>query len=204
MTIQCTLMLLAWLLTLCIPASAHPSLRDVPSLGRPLAPSSANTQCDSSRADNFTCPGSTSCCCSHISPSSKLCDAYACCSDGSQVCADPAAGSGCVSAPKFCDSDFWLYQLEQLAGPEKQGNLSAWMHWLQDLDDYRTRVHRAISYSDEHYARNPWTQMNFISPQMHPFDLAFYNPSKGYTPESWLDGVTQLYGGVDSVLLWVT
>ena len=178
--------------------------RNLPSLGLPLAPLSVNLQCDASLPGNYSCPGSTSCCCSRIDPSSKSCAAYSCCSDGSQVCADPAAGSGCLPAPKFCESDFWLFQLEQLAGPEVQGNFSAWQDWLRDLGEYRKQVLRAISYSDERYARNSWTQMNFVSPQMHPFDLAFYTPGQGFTPEAWLDGITQRYGGVDSLLLWVT
>jgi hypothetical protein len=78
------------------------------------------------------------------------------------------------------------------------------MEWLQEMDVYRARVLRAVSYSDQLYAQFLWTQTNFVSPQMHPFELASYSPGKGYTPEAWLDGVTQRYGGVDSVLLWVT
>jgi hypothetical protein len=61
-----------------------------------------------------------------------------------------------------------------------------------------------MGYSDERYALFPWTQRNFISPQMHAFDAAFYTQQDGYTPEAWLDGLLQRYGGVDSLLLWVT
>jgi hypothetical protein len=97
-----------------------------------------------------------------------------------------------------------LAGLEQLAGPDAQGNRSAWEEWLQELKVWRTQVHEAMSYSDERYAHRPWTQRNFVSPQMHPFDLAFYTQGKGYTVDEWLDGVLQRYGGIDSLLLWVT
>jgi len=97
-----------------------------------------------------------------------------------------------------------LAGLEQLAGPDAQGNRSAWEEWLQELKVWRTQVHEAMSYSDERYAHRPWTQRNFVSPQMHPFDLAFYTKGKGYTVDEWLDGLLQRYGGIDSLLLWVT
>jgi len=35
-------------------------------------------------------------------------------------------------------------------------------------------------------------------------ELAAKLTAKGYTPEAWLDGLLQRYGGVDSLLLWVT
>ncbi len=106
--------------------------------------------------------------------------------------------------PKPCQTDDLLGGLEQLAGPEVQGNHSAWEEWLQELKTWRTQVHESMSYSDQRFALHPWTQRNFVSPQMHPFDAAFYTQGKGYTPEAWLDGLLQRYGGIDSLLLWVT
>jgi hypothetical protein len=106
--------------------------------------------------------------------------------------------------PKSCQTDDPLAGLEQLAGPDVQGNYSVWEEWLQELKIWRTQVRESMSYSDERYALHPWTQRNFVSPQMHPFDAAFYTQGAGYTPEAWLHGLLQRYGGVDSVLLWVT
>ena len=106
--------------------------------------------------------------------------------------------------PKPCQTDDLLGGLEQLAGPDAQGNRSAWQLWLQQLKVWRTQVHEAMSYSDSHYAHRNWTQRNLVSPQMHAFDAGFYTVGKGYTPEAWLDGLLQRYGGIDSLLLWVT
>jgi hypothetical protein len=185
-------------------AAATPNHLSMPSLGRPISAADGNIDCDASQPGKYSCPASTTCCCTKSDGIATSCVAYACCSDGSQVCSDAAAASGCAPAPKACESDFWLFQLEQLAGPDVHGNMSFWREWLQELDLYRTRVHQSISYSNKLYARVPWTQNNFVSPQMHPFELSFYNPDHGFTPETWLDGVTQRYGGIDSVLLWVT
>jgi hypothetical protein len=106
--------------------------------------------------------------------------------------------------PKPCQTDEPIAGLEQLAGPDEHGNHSAWDEWLHELKIWRTQVHESMSYSDQRFALHPWTQRNFVSPQMHPFDAAFYTQGKGYTPEAWLDGLLQRYGGVDSLLLWVT
>ncbi len=106
--------------------------------------------------------------------------------------------------PKPGQTDDPLAGLEQLAGPGVQGNYSAWEAWLHELKIWRTQVREAMSYSDERFALHPWTQRNFVSPQMHPFDAAFYTRDKGYTLEAWLGGLLQRYGGVDSLLLWVT
>ena len=106
--------------------------------------------------------------------------------------------------PKSCQSDDLRAGLETLAGPDVQGNRSAWEQWLRELATWRVQVRESMSYSDERYALHPWTQRNIVAPQMHAFDGAFYTRAKGYTPEAWLDGLLQRYGGVDSLLLWVT
>ena len=52
--------------------------------------------------------------------------------------------------------------------------------------------------------RLDWTQTNFVSPQMHPYDRTFYDPAVGYTVDKYLADVEERYGGVDSILLWPT
>ncbi len=106
--------------------------------------------------------------------------------------------------PKSCETDDPLAGLEQLAGPDVQGDRGRWEDWLQELKTWRAQVRQSMGYSDERYSLFPWTQRNFVSPQMHAFDAAFYTQRHGYTPEAWLDGLLQRYGGVDSLLLWVT
>jgi len=44
--------------------------------------------------------------------------------------------------PKPCQTDDLLGGLEQLAGPDVQGDHSAWEEWLQELKTWRTQVHR--------------------------------------------------------------
>ena len=48
-------------------------------------------------------------------------------------------------------------------------------------------------------------QTSFIQPQMHPYDLYFYDPIQGvYTVDKYLDDVSTRYGGIDSMLIWPT
>ena len=50
-----------------------------------------------------------------------------------------------------------------------------------------------------------WTATNYVQPQMHPFDLFFYDPAEHrYTVEKYLGDLERRYGGVDSILLWPT
>jgi formylglycine-generating enzyme required for sulfatase activity len=48
-----------------------------------------------------------------------------------------------------------------------------------------------------------WTQTNFVSTQMHPYDRYFYDPvQQEYTPDKYVKDVVARYGGLDSLLLW--
>lgn len=49
-----------------------------------------------------------------------------------------------------------------------------------------------------------WTQSNYVTPQMHAYDLFFYQQGEGFTVKKYLDDVNARYGGVDSILLWPT
>jgi formylglycine-generating enzyme required for sulfatase activity len=50
-----------------------------------------------------------------------------------------------------------------------------------------------------------WTERNFISPQAMLQDRYFFDSdTQQYTPDRWVDYVEARYGGVDSVLLWIT
>jgi len=49
----------------------------------------------------------------------------------------------------------------------------------------------------------PWTQTAYIQPQMHPYDLYFYDPeSDSYTVQRYLKDLKDRYGGVDAILMW--
>jgi hypothetical protein len=76
--------------------------------------------------------------------------------------------------PKSCETDDPLAGLEQLAGPDVQGDRSRWEMWLQELKTWRSQVHQLMEYSDARYALFPWTQRNLVAPQMHPFDQKFF------------------------------
>ena len=48
-----------------------------------------------------------------------------------------------------------------------------------------------------------WTQTSYVSTQMHPYDLYFYDPVKhSYTIDKFVDDVRSRYGGLDSMLVW--
>lgn len=50
-----------------------------------------------------------------------------------------------------------------------------------------------------------WTRTAFVQPQMHPFDLTFYDHVKhNFTPDRYLDDLEARYGGVDAIVLWPT
>lgn len=65
------------------------------------AAEAADIDCDASQPGKFSCPASTSCCCSKRSLFKSTCEAYACCPNDSQICPDPTGDSGCTVAPRF-------------------------------------------------------------------------------------------------------
>ena len=65
------------------------------------APAVADIDCDASQPGKFSCPASTTCCCTKRSIFKQTCEAYSCCPDDSQICPDPTGASSCQAAPKF-------------------------------------------------------------------------------------------------------
>ena len=90
---------------------------------------------------------------------------------------------------------------EFIDGPLTPQNHST---WLSEMHRWRDKCLAATGFSGEVYD-NPvlaWTQSNYVQPQMHPFDRAFYSPEHGYTVSHWLEGLQRQYGGIDSALIW--
>ena len=78
---------------------------------------------------------------------------------------------------------------------------SWWAHVLQMRADCQRNSDRSIYNNSE----LQWTATNYVQPQMHPFDLFFYDPAEHrYTVTKYLDDLDRRYGGVDSILLWPT
>jgi iron(II)-dependent oxidoreductase len=79
--------------------------------------------------------------------------------------------------------------------------------WHKDMQTWRDAYKKTTKYSDEIYAdpQLTWTQTSYMQPQMHPYDLYFYDRVEHkYTVQKWLDDVKARYGGVDSILMWPT
>ncbi len=92
----------------------------------------------------------------------------------------------------------------QYAGPATPDAQPA---WLERFKEERSSVISAIDYRGGQFD-NPflaWTGGAFIQPQMHPYDLYFYEPSKAeYTVDRYLADLDDRYGGIDALLLWPT
>ena len=79
--------------------------------------------------------------------------------------------------------------------------------WLSLMRTFRAKCREEIGYNGSIYedARLQWTQRNWVSPQMHPYDRTFYNETlHSYTVQTYLADVRARYGGVDSILIWPT
>lgn len=93
---------------------------------------------------------------------------------------------------------------EQIAGPSDPTQFDS---WLASIKAWREQTRSQTHYNDSIYSVPEllWTQTSFIQPQMHPYDLFFYDPvAHEYTVDRYLKDVTTRYGGIDSVLIWPT
>ena len=93
----------------------------------------------------------------------------------------------------------------ELLGPPE--NRSTQASWLRGLESYRSSCLASVEYpgNSSVWDRMSWTRTSFVQTQMHPYDRAFYDVDGGeYTVESWLDGLEERYGGIDSALVWPT
>ncbi len=93
---------------------------------------------------------------------------------------------------------------EQIPGPEKSEDFSA---WLADIQHWRHEHLIRMGYDGSEYLRPElkWTQSSFIQPQMMIEDRYFYDPVAGkYTVDRYLDDLEKRYGGIDAVLIWHT
>lgn len=93
---------------------------------------------------------------------------------------------------------------EQIMGPADQED---WRSWLQNMTTWRKEQRLLVEFSPTTSAfSNPqlqWTQRAYIIPQMHPFDLKFYNPATHqFTVAEYLADVSSRYGTIDGLLLW--
>lgn len=93
---------------------------------------------------------------------------------------------------------------EQIAGPSDPSQFNS---WLASIKAWREQTRSQTHYNDSIYSVPAllWTQTSYIQPQMHPYDLFFYDPvAHEYTVDRYLKDVTTRYGGIDSVLIWPT
>ena len=100
----------------------------------------------------------------------------------------------------------------QIQGPNKTDAASV-ATWLAAMKSMRTACAAEIGYDGSVYEipELKWTKTAFISPQMHPYDRFFFDPSlgngtdgAGYTVDKWLGDLNSRYGGIDKALIWPT
>jgi hypothetical protein len=72
---------------------------------------------------------------------------------------------------------------------------------------WRSNCTKALNYTGKVYTvpELEWTQTSYIQPQIHPYDLFFYDPiALKFTVDKYLGDLRARYGGVDAILLWPT
>lgn len=116
----------------------------------------------------------------------------------------PCKPGGTCRAPPGTDACTKWYSSNRgliKAPASRDGRDSWWAHVLAMRADCQRDSDRSIYNVTELH----WTATNYVQPQMHPFDLYFYDPDKHrYTIDRYLDDLDARYGGVDSILLWPT
>jgi formylglycine-generating enzyme required for sulfatase activity len=87
--------------------------------------------------------------------------------------------------------------------------------WLKGLESWRDGQ---VAATDNVCSRSPddlecvylnphvnWTRTSYVQPQTHLYDRFLYDPSKHkYTVDKYLNYTNNLYGGIDSILIWPT
>lgn len=78
--------------------------------------------------------------------------------------------------------------------------------WLATLRAWRERCTQDIGLNESLFEvpALAWTQHSYVTVQMHPYDLFFYDRTSGYTVDRWLDDLIARFGGVSSALVWPT
>ena len=96
----------------------------------------------------------------------------------------------------------WTFGLRPRLGRDRRAP-----RYQAKLVDFRTNCLASVGYnaSARAWSEVAWTRTTFVQPQMHAYDREFYDvDTKKYTVDSWLDGLEERYGGIDSALVWPT
>eukprot|EP01084_Bolivina_argentea_P147351 257821_1 len=95
---------------------------------------------------------------------------------------------------------------EVIYGPSST-NESEWKSWINNIKLQRYNDLQSINYNGSIYSvfDLQWTQSSFIQPQMLGYDKYFYDiNTHSYTFNKWLNDLNTRYGGIDSLLFWMT
>eukprot|EP00054_Salpingoeca_dolichothecata_P010751 m.59824 g.59824 ORF g.59824 m.59824 type:complete len:1092 (-) comp19131_c0_seq3:44-3319(-) len=93
---------------------------------------------------------------------------------------------------------------EQLPGPNPGENYTT---WLDNLRTLRANIRQKINYTGGVYSmpQLKFTQTNYVSTQMHPFDRKFYDHDKHeFLVDAYVNFTVEKFGGLDSALIWQT
>eukprot|EP00729_Bicosta_minor_P012979 gene12979-26603_t len=132
-------------------------------------------------------------------PSSPLIIAVSLALVGSHRAPPPPA---CAFPPLFAKSGSG-----QLAPPSAPITQQSSAKYADALRQWRTNCTTALKCNASIYKveQLQWTQTSYIQPQIHPYDLYFFDPDTlNYTVPKYLADLKQRYGGVDAILLWST
>ena len=114
-----------------------------------------------------------------------------------------AALTGCDIPPELSEQ---CKHQELFMAPPTPTNVSIHLTWLEQLREWRTRCRKHIAYNGSIYDAPAlqWVRTHqWVQPQMHPFDLFFYNRSAfAFTVDRYLGDLEARYGGIDSMLIW--
>jgi formylglycine-generating enzyme required for sulfatase activity len=98
------------------------------------------------------------------------------------------------------------------AGPGEQQDYNDWLKGMQSWRDQVVQATNNVCARSPDDAEciylNPkvnWTRTSYVQPQTHLYDRYLYDPVRHeYTVDRYLKYTEDLYGGIDSILIWPT
>jgi len=81
-----------------------------------------------------------------------------------------------------------------------------WPLWRNWLEEWRSNKRQAMNYNDSYYSDSAfaWVASNYVSGFLMIWDMTFLDPVEGrYKIEAFINNAKKVFGGFDSVVLWL-